>query len=713
MLKKCIAAFLAALVMTGMLSCMTAGASGVFAAYDSYEYNMFGEPVVAPVGYTLKSTLDGARLGLDSEMSAPTDIVYTGDTIYILDSENSRIITLNENYELIREYTNFTISGELAEQYGVILTDGFVTFNGAKGMAITPDGEILIADTNGDRILRATQDCEIVSVILRPDEALNNTSALFQPSKVAVDDKGRIYVTSSNIALGLMVFSPEGEFLEFYGANEVLSNTQAFVKFFRDIFLSVTQLDLVEQATPVSITNMDFAPNGFMYIVSPYRGDAGDYNAAVAGLVRKLNYLGDDLYDETMIFGDIEESSDGRKTWFHDVDIDENGFINLLDNDRGRVFQYTDAGILVSVFGTNSDQAGGFGNATALESVNGDILVVDLNKDCVFVFEPTEYVDNVRQAVLLMNNNDLEGSQRVWNDLLRSNSNSYLCYDGLGRISDYEGEYTQAMAYYKRAYNQEDYALAFQQQRQILVEQYAVYIALGLLAVIVLIAIGLRFLRRLAVPAEGEAYSRLEGKYTLPLFVLTHPADGFSQFKTRRITSMRVSTAIVLLWVVIKILEYNCTGFAFSINRAVDFNMLVTLFVTAGLFLLFVVANWAICTLLDGKGTFRDIVSTTAYSLIPYLVSQVIKIPLTNVLVPAESVFIQIITVIGVLWSAALLIVGMLTIHEFSFGKTVWTLILTLLGMFAMVFLAVLLYSLMRQVFSFVTSVYKEIQFRF
>ena len=141
--------------------------------------------------------------------------------------------------------------------------------------------------------------------------------------------------------------------------------------------------------------------------------------------------------------------------------------------------------------------------------------------------------------------------------------------------------------------------------------------------------------------------------------------------------------------------------------------MPVTIFVTAGLFVLFVVANWAVCTLLDGKGTFKDIISTAAYSLIPYLVTQIIKIPLTNVLVPSESVFIELITIIGLLWSIALLLVGMLTIHEFSFGKTVWSLILTLAGMVAMVFLAVLLFSLMRQVYSFVASVWKEIEFRF
>lgn len=98
--------------------------------------------------------------------------------------------------------------------------------------------------------------------------------------------------------------------------------------------------------------------------------------------------------------------------------------------------------------------------------------------------------------------------------------------------------------------------------------------------------------------------------------------------------------------------------------------------------------------------------------MIPYLISQFIKVILTNVLVPKEAVFFEIICIIGLIWTIAVLFVGMMTIHEFTAGKTVWALLLTLLGIVIIVFLIILLFSLAQQLVNFIKSVYKEIIFR-
>lgn len=172
------------------------------------------------------------------------------------------------------------------------------------------------------RILCFSADRQLTRVIVRPDHVLNNTGAAFDPVKIEADSKGRIYIATNSITLGLMVFNEDGSFSHFFGANEVLSTTQAFIKAFRKLFLSVAQLDLVEQSTPVSILNMDFDADGFCYTVSPYRDT--DSKAAVPGLLRKLNYEGNDILDSQLIFGDIEEA-ELNKTHFSDVDIDQNG----------------------------------------------------------------------------------------------------------------------------------------------------------------------------------------------------------------------------------------------------------------------------------------------------------------------------------------------------------------------------------------------------
>lgn len=709
-MKKYISIFLVVLVVMSLFTVSVSAAGSDFAPYKSYEYNEFGEAIVAPTGYTYKQSITGSALGLGSEFSLPSDIVTYDGHIYILDSNNNRIIELDGDYNTVKVYADFKISNELAEKYQATNDNGTITFAGASGFDITPSGEFVIADTPGNRVLKIDRDCNVNLVILRPDDALNDTDALFAPKKVKSDDKGRLYITSDNIALGAMVFSADGDFVEFYGANEVLSTTQALLKFFRKTFMNITQLELVESTVPVTIQNMDFAENGFAYTVSPYRDS--NSKSAVSGLVRKLNYSGENLTDSEVIFGDTIDSESGRKTWFHDIDVDSQGFLNILDNSRGRVFQYTDTGTLLTVFGANSDQAGCFTSATAIETINDDILVVDNKKNSVLVFTATDYIKNLRAAVVKMNNNDFEGSADIYNELLKSNSNSYLCYQGLGRIADYKGDYEQAMEYYELAYDQEGYALSFKEQRQIDIENNAVWVLLGIVAVIVAIAIGIKYLKKLAVPVEGSAYSRMESKKGMPFYVLLHPIDGFSQFKARKLPSLGISAIIAVAWFVIKTLDFSVTGFAFSINRSVDFNLPVTMLLTIGIYVMFCVCNWAICTLIEGKGTIVDIFATVSYSLIPYLVSLVLKMVLTNFLVPSEQVFISIITTIGLIWTAGILILGLLTIHDFTVSKTLWSIILTLLGMVAMVFLCILLYSLMNQMFSFFESVYKEFTFR-
>ena len=112
------------------------------------------------------------------------------------------------------------------------------------------------------------------------------------------------------------------------------------------------------------------------------------------------------------------------------------------------------------------------------------------------------------------------------------------------------------------------------------------------------------------------------------------------------------------------------------------------------------------------KGTIKDIIATVSYSLIPYLVSQLIKIVLTNLLVPSESVFITIVTTIGLLWTISVMFLGLMTIHEYSVGKTVISILLTFVGIIIIVFIVILLYSLIQQLTNFISSVYREIIFR-
>ena len=67
-----------------------------------------------------------------------------------------------------------------------------------------------------------------------------------------------------------------------------------------------------------------------------------------------------------------------------------------------------------------------------------------------------------------------------------------------------------------------------------------------------------------------------------------------------------------------------------------------------------------------------------------------------------------IISVIGLLWSAVLLLGGLYAIHQYSFGKTLFSVLLTLIGMLIIVLVLVVFYTLIQQAFGFIHSLYQE-----
>ena len=175
-------------------------------------------------------------------------------------------------------------------------------------------------------------------------------------------------------------------------------------------------------------------------------------------------------------------------------------------------------------------------------------------------------------------------------------------------------------------------------------------------------------------------------------------------------TLIAIGIAIALFF--IKILEYFKQGFIFNSNKPVNYSLVSTLFGTVVIYALFVISNLAIASFLDGKGNLKQIAALTSYSLIPLLTAMLINIGLSNILALDEEIFMSIILVIGVLWSTVLIIVGSVEVHEYSFGKTLLSLLLTVIAMLIFIVLGVLLFSLVKELISFVKSVVYEISLR-
>ncbi len=195
--------------------------------------------------------------------------------------------------------------------------------------------------------------------------------------------------------------------------------------------------------------------------------------------------------------------------------------------------------------------------------------------------------------------------------------------------------------------------------------------------------------------------------------VVMHPFEGFEDLRWKKSGSMAIATVIVFLLFFQQLAYSRIYGFQYYTDYDKVFNIIPYIFRSFGIFILYVVCNWAMCTLFDGEGSLRNIYIVTAYSLIPYICGYLIGTLLSHFLIKDEYIFIQTFEVIGLAWTVVLFISAMKAVHQFTFFKTILLILLTLVAMVLCVFLLVLLLTLFQQVIIFIFTLYTEISYRF
>lgn len=486
-LKKMCALLMAALTVTTMT--VTAVADE---PYNSYNYDFWGDTVPSQNSYTASKSVTGKEMNL-SRLSDPEDPLFVSEDasdsiksaadmyvdddnheFWIADTDNNRILRLDKDLKIIGRY--YGVSGE--NKTNIDEKTGLSNFSAPEGIFVkksllTGDLMMYVADTKNSRVIKAKvtspTECEFVQDYVKPD-ASNYGSETFQPSKVVVDNAENIYTVVSSINTGAVQYSRDGSFTGFYGANRVAATAEIAMEKFMRLFKTKDQIEASQSYTPVEFKNFDMDDDGFIYTVTEASTDTD--------AVKKLNPAGYNIWDNDVgheyVFGDVEGvteelvSSVNFNTKLTDIAVSNNGMINLLDYETGRIFQYDRLCNLICIFGNknSASQRGSFSAPNAIEALDNNVYVIDGIKNDITVFTETTFGNSVHEAFLLYDDGKYLEAKPYWEKVIEQDGGYTFAYTGLGKAALKEDDYSTALKYFKFSYDNDDYNKAFQYARE-------------------------------------------------------------------------------------------------------------------------------------------------------------------------------------------------------------------------------------------------------
>lgn len=672
--------------------------SYVGATSFSYTYDYWQTSVPVPAPYISQKPLSGEDFG-EIGLKGPTDIFVSKDkNVYILDAGNNRIVVLDSELEFENQIRLKDSSGSEIE------------FKEALGIYVDQNKRIYVADKGAKAVYISERDGNVISVIGPPPEDKVEEGFNYTPSKVIADSAGIVYVISANTYSGALQYDQNQEFLGFYGSERVAVTAQLLWDVFWKNLLNETQSEGIMRSVPTSIINLDIDESNFVYTL---RGGTG----AGVGQIRKLNSMGTNiLLDENgrqATFGDIETWFDSQSnltitTVFNDLVIDNKGFISALDSTRNRIFQYDQNSNLLYTFGGTGNQYGTFRAPVAIESLDDKILVLDGILNSLNVFTPTIFGSNVREAIKLYNDGLYEDASGHWEEILKRDSNYEPANVGMAKIHERAGDLELAMQYYRKGNFRKGYSEAFSVRRDDFVRRNFVLFLVGSFILMIGIVLFVRYKER----NRKSEYDLKISTARYPWHCILHPFKAYYDLKLEKKGSMVIADLILLAFFVVSIISTQLTGFHFNQNKTDQFNIFITLSMTIGVFVIWVICNWAISTLADGEGKLKEIWIFTAYALLPYVISLILLTILSNMLTLEESSFLMIARFLAYAWTGINIVMATREVHQYTMKKTILIIAGTLLGAYLVLLFLTIGYSMFTQLLSFLSMVFNEIRLR-
>lgn len=657
--------------------------------------------------YKPATVLNVRNMGIENGFEKIADIdTDNKGNLYILTTD-SCLFAVDRQYSLLKEYEIVDAAGEQ------------VDFTGAQGIYVPNANEIYIADTANRRVLCCDGNGKVLREIVQPDASVIQEDFIFAPVKVEKDSKNFLYVLSDGSYYGALLFDPKGEFSGFYGANTVRGSALTVLSYLWD---ALTKND-IKRAGAVKVLPYQFLDiyidnNDFVYTCTG-RTTSGASTGQIkmlspggTNILYKQQYNGVRVSANGFNFGESTYVRRNNQTVvqnFTEIQVDENGFIYALDSTYGLIYVYDSDCNLITAFGggkTGGNQAGVFSEATSMVYDDSRLMVADSMLNTITVFELTEFGRILLSAQKKTLNADYTGATEEWQEVLKLDAYSRLAYRGLAKSAYNAGDYQKALQYAKEGYDFVTYGQALEKIEGEFIDNNFAWLFLLAVAAIGLIA------AFLVITVKRKVTIIRNEKVRVLFNGLVHPFETFNSIKFKNKGSVVIAVVLAILFYLSTVVKENYSNFRFTTFNPETSSSLFLMIRSLGLIALWVIANWAVCVLQEGKGRLKEIFIVSAYSTWPLVAANLIETVLTHFIVSPNSTLLSGLSAFAVILTGIMLTIGMMVIHEYSFPKFLGSVALTLFAMILIVFILFMIGMLLSQLWMFIANLFMEVIYR-
>lgn len=612
-------------------------------------------------------------------LSSPEDLfIDENNMLYIADTGNKRVI----KYDI----TGGQVAGILEHS----------ELAGPRGVYVTQEGEIYVADTAAKAVLIFDKDFNLTGKLTRPDAPIF-ADTNYEPKRVAVDGGGNVYLISEGVYNGVIQLAKTGEFLGYFAVNDA---DLTFSQRLQQLIFTREQLANLVDINPTVFANVFVDRNGIVYTATSGTNRNGMKKHSTNG-------------------GNMFKSDVWSYANLTDVYVDNRGLI-YTSSASGYIDIYSKNGEEIFAIGsyvTTTDIVGLFTSLPSIAvDVDGNIWAVDGAKGYLQSFKPTEYAQMVYTAMDLYENGLYDEAMEKWNEVLKLNQMSVLAHNGVGKAYLHAEDYEASLEHFEVANNKDYYSQSFWEVRNKWLQKW-----LGPILGVVIALLALKKIIKAVDKRHGgrleQAWRRLKEKAgKLPiwrdiLYALKtpkRPMDCYYEIRKYRQGSV-VSAAVIYILFFIDFMAFKTVkGFIYQTTKVENMDIgsiVLGFFVLLGLF---IICNYLVTSINDGDGTFRQIFMIPAYGLMPAMIALLMVTCVSYALTYNESFLLTLALIIGITWSVITIFIGLQTVHDYTFGETVKSIILTVVFMIIIAVIGVIISIMWNSLYTFLTSVGKE-----